>query len=125
MHLTIAIGDAFQSKDVEAASKGADVLFHCANVPYHEMRERLLPLGEAIMQAADRLGLKVVAVDGIYPYGRKQADLVTGDHPKEPHTRKGRTRLRFGQMMFDSRWKNAQPLIVRLPDYYGPTANQA
>ncbi|TJY44508.1 SDR family NAD(P)-dependent oxidoreductase [Cohnella pontilimi] len=124
-HLTIAIGDAFQTDDVIAASKGADVMFHCANVPYHEMETRLIPLGEAVMQAADRLSLKVVAVDGIYPYGRRQADLVTEDHPKQPHTRKGRIRLQFGQMIFDSRWKNARPLIVRLPDYYGPTANQA
>ncbi|TLS51736.1 SDR family NAD(P)-dependent oxidoreductase [Paenibacillus antri] len=124
-HLTLAVGDAFQAKDIEAASAGADVLFHCANVPYHEMEERLLPLGEAVMQAADRLGLKVVVVDGIYPYGRRQADRVDEDHPKEPHTRKGRIRLQYGRMVFDRRWTRARPLIVRLPDYYGPTANQA
>ncbi len=124
-HLSLAIGDAFQTDDVETASRGADVLFHCANVPYHELEERLLPLGKAIMKAADRLGLKVVVVDGIYPYGRRQEELVTEDHPKEPHTRKGRSRLQFGQMVFDSRWNHARSLIVRLPDYYGPTANQA
>lgn len=123
--LSIATGDAFQTDDVESASKEADVMFHCANVPYHEMEDRLLPLGKAVMQAADRLGLKVVVVDGIYPYGRRQADPVTENHPKEPHTRKGRIRLQFGQMVMDSQWKNARPLIVRLPDYYGPTANQA
>jgi nucleoside-diphosphate-sugar epimerase len=123
--LSLAVGDAFQADDVESASRGADVLFHCANVPYHEMEERLLPLGQAVMQAADRLGLKVVVVDGIYPYGRRQEDLVTESHPKEPHTRKGRVRLQFGQMVFDSQWKHARPLLVRLPDYYGPTANQA
>jgi len=124
-NLSLAVGDAFRADDVEAAAAGSEVLFHCANVPYHEMNEKLLPLGEAVMEGANRLGLKVVAIDGIYPYGRRQSDPVTEEHPKRPHTRKGRTRLRFAEMVFDGRWSNARPLIVRLPDYYGPTANQA
>ncbi len=124
-HLSLAAGDAFQTEAIESAASGADVLFHCANVPYHEMEERLLPLGKAVMQAAERLGLKVVVVDGIYPYGRRQEEPVTENHPKEPHTRKGKIRLSFGQMVLNGSWKHARPLIVRLPDYYGPTANQA
>lgn len=124
-HLTLAVGDAFRPDDVAAAAKEADVMFHCANVPYHEMESKLIPLGEAIMEAADRLGLKVVAIDGIYPYGRRQSDKVTEDHPKQPHTKKGKVRLAFEQMIFSNRWNRARAMIVRLPDYYGPTANQA
>ncbi|ASJ57519.1 epimerase [Brevibacillus formosus] len=125
VHLSLAVGDAFRSQDVVAASEGADVLFHCANVPYHEMVNKLIPLGEAIMEAANKRGLKVVAVDGIYPYGRKQMESVTEEHPKQPHTKKGKIRLAFEQMLFSSRWDHARTMIVRLPDYYGPTANQA
>ncbi|MFM1654987.1 SDR family NAD(P)-dependent oxidoreductase [Brevibacillus sp. B_LB10_24] len=124
-HVTIAAGDAFRPSDIVRAAEGADVLFHCANVPYHEMERKLIPLGESVMEAADRLGLKVVAIDGIYPYGRRQMDRVTEEHPKQPHTRKGKTRLAFEKMLFDSRWGQAKVMIVRLPDYYGPTANEA
>lgn len=124
-HLTIAIGDAFHPNDIASASEGADVLFHCANVPYHEMVSRLIPLGESVMEAADRLGLKVVVIDGIYSYGRRQMDRVTEEHPKQPHTKKGKIRLAYERMLFDSRWKRAKVMIVRLPDYYGPTANEA
>ncbi|RXZ78993.1 NAD-dependent epimerase/dehydratase family protein [Paenibacillaceae bacterium] len=124
-HLTLAVGDANQSDDVAAAAEDADVLFHSANVPYHEMASKLIPLGEAIMTAAEQLGIKVVAVDGIYPYGKAQMDKVTEDHPKQPHTRKGKTRLTFEPMLFSKRWRRAKVMIVRLPDYYGPTANQA
>lgn len=123
--LSLAVGDAFRSRDIAAASEGADVLFHCANVPYNEMAGKLIPLGESVMEAADRRSLKVVAVDGIYPYGRRQADNVTEDHPKQPHTQKGKTRLAFERMLFSDRWSGVQTMIVRLPDYYGPTANQA
>ncbi|MDQ0111202.1 NAD-dependent epimerase/dehydratase family protein [Paenibacillus harenae] len=124
-NLSIAVGDAFNPDDLAAAAKETDVLFHCANVPYHEMESKLLPLGESVMEAANRLSLKVVAIDGIYPYGRKQMNKVTEEHPKQPHTKKGKVRLAFEQMIFSQRWSETQVMIVRLPDYYGPTANQA
>ncbi|MCP1310001.1 NAD-dependent epimerase/dehydratase family protein [Paenibacillus tyrfis] len=124
-HLTIAVGDAFRPNDIVSASEGADVLFHCANVPYHEMVSKLIPLGESVMEAANRLSLKVVVIDGIYPYGRRQMERATEDHPKQPHTRKGKIRLAYEHMLFEDRWNRAKVMIVRLPDYYGPTANEA
>lgn len=124
-HLQLAVGDAFNPNEIVAASRNADVMFHCANVPYHEMESRLLPLGESVMKAAEQLSLKVVVIDGIYPYGRRQMNEVTEEHPKQPHTRKGKTRLAYEQMLFSSRWSRSQVMIVRLPDYYGPTANDA
>ncbi|BCG61591.1 NAD-dependent epimerase/dehydratase family protein [Paenibacillus sp. URB8-2] len=125
VNLSLAIGDAFQPDDIVSQADGADVLFHCANVPYHEMVDKLIPLGESVMEAANRIGIKVVAIDGIYPYGRKQMDPVTEDHPKQPHTKKGKIRLAYEQMLFSPRWDCAKVMIVRLPDYYGPTANEA
>lgn len=125
VHLSLAVGDAFKSQDIMAAADGADVLFHCANVPYNEMVSKLIPLGESVMEAAESLGLKVIAVDGIYPYGRRTMDKANEEHPKNPHTKKGKVRLAFEQMLFSSRWNKVQKMIVRLPDYYGPTANQA
>ncbi|MFF2089296.1 SDR family NAD(P)-dependent oxidoreductase [Paenibacillus sp. NPDC058174] len=124
-HLSIAVGDAFRPDDIAEAAKDTEVLFHAANVLYHEMESKLIPLGESIMGAASRLRIKVVAIDGIYPYGRAQTERVSEDHPKQPHTRKGKTRLAFEQMLFADRWKDAKVSIVRLPDYYGPTANDA
>jgi len=123
--LTLAVGDAMRPEDIAAQAGDADVMFHCANVPYHEMVNKLIPLGESVMEAAERLAVKVVAIDGIYPYGRRQMQLVTEDHPKQPHTIKGRVRLDFERMLFSKRWTKAEVMIARLPDYYGPTANEA
>ncbi|MEC0267313.1 SDR family NAD(P)-dependent oxidoreductase [Paenibacillus anseongense] len=124
-HLTLSVGDAMRPKDIVAHAGGADVMFHCANVPYHEMVNKLIPLGESVMEAAERLAIKVVVIDGIYPYGRKQMELVTEEHPKQPHTKKGNVRLDYERMLFSQRWTKAQVMIIRLPDYYGPTANEA
>lgn len=66
-HLLLAVGDAFRSEDIIAASQEADVMFHCANVPYNEMESRLIPLGESVMTAAEHLGLNVVVIDGTTP----------------------------------------------------------
>lgn len=75
------------------AARGANVIFHSANVPYNEMESKLLPLGEAVMEAAERMGAKVVIVDGIYPYRRRTVEKASEEHPKRPHTRKGKVRL--------------------------------
>ncbi|KRE64710.1 epimerase [Paenibacillus sp. Soil750] len=124
-NLTLGVGDAMRPDDIVSQASGADVWFHCANVPYHEMASKLIPLGESVMEAAERMAARVVAIDGIYPYGRRRADLVTEEHPKQPHTRKGKVRLDYERMLFSKRWNKAKVLIARLPDYYGPTANEA
>ncbi|WP_314589009.1 SDR family NAD(P)-dependent oxidoreductase [Paenibacillus terrigena] len=124
-HLALAVGDAFQPESIVSASEDADVLFHCANVPYHEMVRKLIPLGESVMEAANRMGIRVVVIDGIYPYGRRQMARATEEHPKQPHTKKGKIRLAYEKMLFEKRWSRAQVMIVRLPDYYGPSANEA
>lgn len=122
--LKLEVGDAFSADDIVRAASGADVIFHSASIPYHETESRLLPLGEAVMAAAEELEeAKVVVVDGIYPYGRRTAiDKATEEHPKNPHTRKGKVRLAYERLILNPRWHKAHPLIVRLPDYYGPSA---
>jgi nucleoside-diphosphate-sugar epimerase len=119
------LGDVFRIDDITAAAQGADVIVQASNVPYQEMESKLIPLGTIVMQAANRLGVKVVIVDGIYSYGRKTVAKASETHPKHPHTRKGKIRLAYEQMIFSPQWNQAQPLIVRLPDYYGPTAKNA
>ncbi|MCT6985768.1 hypothetical protein M1723_24505, partial [Salmonella enterica subsp. enterica serovar Senftenberg] len=57
--LTLETGDAFKPEDIRRAAEGADVIFQSANIPYHEMESRLLPLGESVMTAAEKLGTKV------------------------------------------------------------------
>ncbi|MFB9331099.1 NAD-dependent epimerase/dehydratase family protein [Paenibacillus aurantiacus] len=122
-HLTLTAGDAFEPDTIIRAAAGADTIIHSANMPYHEMETKLLPLGESVMEAAKRMAAKIVVVDGIYPYGRRiTADRITEDHPKQPHTRKGKTRLAYERLIFEPKWQPAKPLIVRLPDYYGPSA---
>lgn len=122
--LTYQLGDIFDYRTIVEAAKDVDVIFQCANVQYHEMADKLLLLGENVMKAADILDKKIVIVDGIYVYGHQ---VAKGDenHPKQPHTKKGKIRVGFEQLIFDKKWKNAKALIVRLPDYYGITSQNS
>lgn len=121
--LKLRTGDAFNPEDIIQAAEGADVIFHSANIPYHEMESRLLPLGDSVMKAAQQMDARVVVVDGIYPYGRRRMERATEEHPKRPHTRKGKTRLAYEELLYSARWNpRTHPLIARLPDYYGPSA---
>lgn len=120
-YLSYKLGDIFDYQTIVNAAKGADVMFQCANVKYQEMEEQLQLLGESVMKAADTLGMKIVVVDGIYVYGHQ---IAKGDenHPQHPHTKKGKIRVEFENLIFSNKWKHAKALIVRLPDYYGPTS---
>lgn len=119
-------GDVFDAAHVAEAAQEAGVIFHAASIPYNEMEEKLLPMARAVLAGAEQAGAKVVAVDGIYPYGKRtSAQPIREDFPKNPHTRKGRTKLEFEQLLFDPRYDGIAKLIVRLPDYYGPSMNQA
>lgn len=124
LNLTYKQGDIFDYQTIVDAAKDADVIFQCANVKYQEMAEKLMPLGESVMKAADALGKRIVIVDGIYVYGHQ---VAKGDenHPQNPHTKKGKLRVAFEQLIFSGKWKRAKALIVRLPDYYGPTSQNS
>ncbi len=119
-------GDVFQTGQVEQAARDSEVIFQCAAIPYHEMNARQLPLAESVCEAAERLGAKLVFVDGIYPYSpRSGAEPIDENYPKQPPTAKGQTKLAMEQLLLGARWTSMQVMIVRLPDYYGPSANQA
>lgn len=123
--LSTAIGDAFQKEQLIPHFERADVVFHAVNVPYQDMAEKLLRLGEAVMQAAESAGTQIVFVDGIYVYGENPGYPIGETFPHKAHTKKGRLKADLARMVFSDEWRRALPLIVRLPDYYGPTSKMA
>lgn len=114
-------GDAFQAEDVMAASRGVDTIFHCVSIPYPEWTNKLEQIAHNILEAAKSNGCKVVIIDNIYAYGRRQAARITEKHPKNPHTYKGKLRLKVEQMILDSNKQGNPSLHIHLPDFYGPT----
>lgn len=119
--LSYKVGDIFDYQAIVDAAEEAEVIFLCSGVAYQDMEEKLLLFGESAMKASDILGAKIVVVDGIYVYGYQIAK-GNENHPKQPHTKKGKLRVEYENLIFSNKWKNAKALIVRLPDYYGATS---
>ncbi len=103
------------------ATQGADVLYHCVNVPYH-LQVALMPgIGEAILAAASTHEAKLVVLDTLYPYGQADGEAITERTPWAATTRKGL--LRAG---LDRRYLNAHATgearvaLGRSADFFGP-----
>ncbi|MGN8646070.1 SDR family NAD(P)-dependent oxidoreductase [Gracilibacillus sp. HCP3S3_G5_1] len=122
--LSYKLGDVFDYQTIVDAAEDAEVIFKCVGVAYQEMEDKLLLLGESVMKAANILGKKIAIVDGIYVYGHQ---VTKGDerHPKKPHTKKGRLRVEYENLIFSNKWENTKAIIYRLPDYYGATSQSS
>ncbi|MBP0727221.1 SDR family NAD(P)-dependent oxidoreductase [Bacillus sp. RG28] len=118
-NVTIFSGDIFELKDLLAAASGSDVIFQAANLPYVEWEEKLPPFMMNILNVAKKQSAKLAIVDNIYAYGRSPGKKVTETTPKNPHTKKGNTRLQVEKLIKES---DVPSLIAHFPDFYGPNA---
>ncbi|PAD70278.1 short chain dehydrogenase [Bacillus sp. 7586-K] len=118
--VTVKEGDLRKKEDVISAAKGADVIFHSANIPYSQWEEDLAQIVRHIVEAAKVQSAKLAVVDNIYAYGRKPNELVTENAPKNPHTKKGKIRLQLEQIYQAS---HVPTIIAHFPDFYGPNAS--
>ncbi|TGL57689.1 SDR family NAD(P)-dependent oxidoreductase [Leptospira sarikeiensis] len=123
--LEIGVGDVFDKGSLLPYFRKVDLVFQAANPGYVDMEKQLIPLGRAVMQAAEETSKSVVFVDGVYVYGKNPGYPVEETYPFKAHTKKGRLKVEFANLVFSNIWKNARALIVRLPDYYGPTSQMA
>nr|CAF05635.1 hypothetical protein [Archangium disciforme] len=106
---------------IRAAARGIRTLIYMVGVDY--WRFQLHPeLMRRTVDAAIAEGVeRVVLIGTVYPYGRPRTTPVTEDHPREPHTFKGRMRKEQEDILLaaDAAGK-LRATILRLPDFYGP-----
>jgi nucleoside-diphosphate-sugar epimerase len=114
-------GDALRPEDVRDAASGAASIFHCVNVPYPEWEAKALPMLDNTIRAARAARAKIVFPGNVYVFGHAQSEFVAEDHPRNPHTKKGRIRVEMERRL-DALWRAERVpyTIVRFPDFYGP-----
>ncbi|EMY61815.1 NAD dependent epimerase/dehydratase family protein [Leptospira terpstrae serovar Hualin str. LT 11-33 = ATCC 700639] len=123
--MKLALGDVFQWESIREEAKTATIIFQASNVPYHEMATKSLLIAGSVMKAAEANSHKFVFVDGVYVYGPNSGYAVEDTYNRKPNSKKGKIRIEMEKLIFSSRWKQRKPLIVRLPDYYGPTSKNS
>jgi nucleoside-diphosphate-sugar epimerase len=111
-------GDAMNAEDVRKAITKADLVFHAINVPYQHWDPNLKIILSNLLEACRTENKPFIYVDNIYSFGF-QEDKTTESAPKNPHTKKGKLRLKLLEQIELS---NVRYLIAHFPDFYGPNA---
>lgn len=106
---------------VRAAAEGVDTLIYLVGVNYWQF-ELHPELMRKTLDGAVAAGVKhLILIGTVYPYGRARSNPVSEDHPREPHTFKGRMRKAQEDLLMrahaDGRIRTT---VLRLPDFYGP-----
>ncbi len=106
---------------IRAAVRGMDTLVYLVGVPYDSFH--LHPeLMRRTLEAAEAEGVRRLLLIGTaYPFGRPRAARVDENHPREPHTFKGRMRREQEDLVMEAGARGRiATTILRLPDFYGP-----
>jgi nucleoside-diphosphate-sugar epimerase len=108
-----------------AALAGADVVYQCAQPAYHRWPQEFPRLQAGVIEAAERHGALVVAVENLYGYG-PVAGALREDLPLAAGTRKGAVRARMWSDL--ERAHDAgriRAVAARASDFIGPDVESA
>jgi len=108
-------------ESVQAAAAGVETLIYLVGVNYWQF-ELHPEVMRKTLAGAIAAGVKNILLIGtVYPYGRAQSRPVREDHPRQPHTFKGRMRRAQEDLLTQAHADGSiRATVLRLPDFYGP-----
>lgn len=120
-------GDALNAQDVRRAAEGCAVIVHAVNPPgYRQWKERVLPMLESSIAAAQAVGATLVLPGTVYNYGPDAFPLIAEDAPQRPLTRKGAIRVEMERRLQEAAESGEmRVLILRAGDFFGPRAGNS
>ncbi|MCC8391250.1 NAD-dependent epimerase/dehydratase family protein [Paraburkholderia sp. MMS20-SJTR3] len=113
-------------RSIEAAAAGLQTIIYLVGVPYHRFAQHPA-LMEKTLAGVTAAGVeRLILIGTVYPYGRARGNPIREDHPREPHTFKGRMRLAQEQLVLAAHGQRGlETLVLRLPDFYGPNIERS
>ena len=119
--------DAGDHSAMQDAIGSADVIYHCANAPYHRWSQELPAIWNGIFAAARADHARLVIASNLYAFGEpERGERLTAGQSLVPCSRKGRIRAELEtQAMELHRSGAADVAIVRASDFFGPGAHES
>jgi nucleoside-diphosphate-sugar epimerase len=113
--------DPDNEETIRRALKAASAIVYMVGVPYTDFHLHPIlmrrTLDAAIAEHIDRLLL----IGTLYVFGRPKSERIREDHPREPHTFKGRMRKEQEDIVLGAHATGKiKTTVLRLPDFYGP-----
>jgi nucleoside-diphosphate-sugar epimerase len=113
-------------ESVRAAATGIDTIVYLVGVNYWQF-ELHPELMRKTLDGAIAAGVRnFILIGTVYPYGRARTNPVREDHPREPHTFKGRMRKAQEDLLLQAHAQGRiNATVLRLPDFYGPGVDKS
>ncbi len=117
----IIAGNAFDVQFNREVLVGTEVVYQCAQPPYHQWADKFRSLQDAILEGAAANGAKLIAGENLYMYGDTDGKTLKEDLPYCAHTRKGRVRGEMAEALLTAhRDGKVKVAMARGSDFYGP-----
>ncbi|WP_341312367.1 NAD-dependent epimerase/dehydratase family protein [Paraburkholderia sp. IMGN_8] len=120
-HAEIVTWNPDDAASITAAAAGLQTVIYLVGVPYDQFASHP-PLMEKTLAGVTAAGVeRFILIGTVYPYGRARGNPITENHPREPHTFKGKMRLAQENLVLAAHGRDGlSTLVLRLPDFYGP-----
>lgn len=109
---------------VQAAASGIDTLIYMVGVNYWQFELHPQLMRKTIAGALAAGVRNIILIGTVYPYGKPAGPIgtpVREDHPRAPHTFKGRMRKQQEDLLMQADAAGlVNATVLRLPDFYGP-----
>jgi nucleoside-diphosphate-sugar epimerase len=120
-NIEVVAGDAYDTTQNIALTKGAVAVYQCAQPHYYEWAEKFPALQRAILEAAAANQAKLVVGDNLYMYGNPHGQMIREDSPIAPNTKKGRVRAEMARQVLEAhKAGQVRVAIGRASDFFGP-----
>jgi len=115
-------GDAYSLDFTREVTRGAAVVYQCAQPEYHEWVTKFPPLQAAILEGAAANGAKLIVGENLYMYGDTNGQPLYEGLPYTAQTRKGKVRGEMAQALLEAhRLGKVRVAMARGSDFYGPS----
>ena len=117
----LAVWNPEEELSIRAALSGVTDVVYLVGVPYSEFHLHPVLMRRVLEAAIAEKVERLLHIGNLYVFGRRQNERVTEDHPRKPHTFKGRMRKEQENLVLTADGNNRlRTTVLRLPDFYGP-----
>lgn len=117
----VIASDLYDQAKVQEVTRGARVVYQCAQPAYFEWPQKFPPLQKSIIDGLTGSAAKLVLVENLYMYGEVHGAHMTENMLYNAHTRKGRVRGEISTMAFNAHQDGrVRVTSARGGNFFGP-----
>ena len=117
----VVASDLYDQVKVRDVTRGAKVVYQCAQPAYSEWPRKFPPLQKSIIDGLTGSAAKLVLTENLYMYGEVHGAHMTENTPYNAHTRKGRARAEISAAAFTAHQDGrVRVTSARGGNFFGP-----